>query len=148
MAQFQHILNQLPYGPDFLFVDGLTHLDEDSVRGFYRFRESLSVYQNHFPGNPITPGVLLIECMAQIGLVCLGIHLVEHKDDEDLAVAFSENHIVFNAVVLPGQQVHVEAEKVYFRFGKLKCKVRMTDDDGNLIASGTMSGMLKPKPYA
>ena len=44
--------------------------------GAYRFREDEFFYRGHFPGRPITPGVILIETMAQIGVVAFGMYLL------------------------------------------------------------------------
>ena len=69
------ILKYLPYSKPFLFVDEILHVDENSVKGTFTFDGQLDFYKGHFIDNPITPGVILIETMAQIGLVSLGIYL-------------------------------------------------------------------------
>jgi 3-hydroxyacyl-[acyl-carrier-protein] dehydratase len=46
-------------------------------------------------------------------------------------------------MVLPGQKVTVISKKQYFRFGKLKCYVEMLDSEGELVAKGTFSGIIK-----
>lgn len=76
MKKYQEILDRLPYSSPFLFVDELIRLDENGAEGTYRFREDEYFYQGHFKDQPVTPGVILTECMAQIGLVCLGVYLV------------------------------------------------------------------------
>src|SRR6478735_5771641 len=70
------ILNYLPYKSSFLFVDHVTALDDDGVVGDYTLKSDAFFYEDHFPGNPVTPGVIITEIMAQIGLVVLGIHLM------------------------------------------------------------------------
>ena len=66
----------MPYQAPFLFVDELISLSEHGVEGFYTFKKDEYFYQGHFKNNPITPGVILTEVMAQIGVVCLGIYLL------------------------------------------------------------------------
>ena len=68
------IINNLPYQAPFLFVDALTEISEKGITGNYTFKETAFFYEGHFKENPITPGVLLIETMAQIGVVCLAPH--------------------------------------------------------------------------
>ncbi len=68
----EEILEKLPYSTPFLFVDDLVSVDENGVTGTFTFKEDLDFYKGHFKNNPITPGVILTETMAQIGLVCLG----------------------------------------------------------------------------
>lgn len=77
MSEFQQIVSALPYEKPFLFVDEIVHLDESGIEGNYRFKEDEYFYQGHFKNYPVTPGVILTECMAQIGLVCLGVYLVK-----------------------------------------------------------------------
>lgn len=137
----EKIVANLPYGDGFKFVDQLLELDEDSVIGIYRFRESEYFYKHHFKDQPVTPGVILIECMAQIGLACLGSYLMLDKDSKPQFV-FTENHINFLNTVLPETTVIVSAKKDYFRFGKLKVVVQMMDENENKIAEGWMSGMI------
>ena len=138
---FDKIVANLPYGDGFKFVDHILEMDEEHVIGVYRFRENEYFYRHHFVNNPITPGVILIECMAQIGLACLGSHLLQDSK-EIVQFVFTENHIVFNNLVKPGTAVVVSAKKEYFRFGKLKCLVQMVDENEQKIAEGWVSGMI------
>src|ERR1700749_3407052 len=71
-----HILNHLPYKSSFRFVDNISLLSENEVRGEYTLKQDSFFYEDHFAGNPVTPGVIITEIMAQIGLVVLGIHLM------------------------------------------------------------------------
>lgn len=138
---FKEILSKLPYSEPFLFVDGLTRVDETGAEGYYTFKEESKFYKGHFKNNPITPGVLLTECMAQIGVVCLGIFLMGNANDET-KIALANQNIDFFKAVLPGEKVRVVSEKLYFRFGKLKCKVRIFDEKGDVVALGEISGMM------
>ena len=136
----QHIINKLPYSKPFLFVDEILHIDENRVEGTFTFSEELDFYKGHFKDNPITPGVILIETMAQIGLVCLGIYLT--LDDNFTQIAFTSSEIEFLKPVYPNEKVKVVSKKVYFRFGKLKCNVCMLNSENVEVCSGTLSGMI------
>jgi 3-hydroxyacyl-[acyl-carrier-protein] dehydratase len=139
---FQEIISRLPYESPFLFVDELQEADENGIKGSYTFKNDEYFYQGHFKDNPITPGVILIETMAQIGLVSFGIFLVKDKVDKIPPFAFTSSNVSFYKMVLPGQKVNVVSKKHFFRMGKLKCNVEMLDQDGSVIASGEMSGMM------
>ena len=143
-TDFTHILEKLPYGPPFLFVDGITKLNTREVEGFYHFNKESDFYQGHFRGAPVTPGVLLTECCAQIGVVCLGIHLLEQSEGADSigGLALSESQMEFLNPVYPGEKVRVEGRLVYFRFGKLKSNVRLYNEAGDLACRGTIAGMI------
>jgi 3-hydroxyacyl-[acyl-carrier-protein] dehydratase len=138
----EEIIVKLPYSKPFLFVDDLLHIDENGVEGTYTFDENLDFYKGHFKDNPITPGVILTEVMAQIGLVCLGIYLLNDTFNKNTSIALTSNEIEFSKPVFPNEKVTVVSEKIYFRFGKLKCKVMMKNEEGETVCSGTIAGMI------
>lgn len=137
----KEIIALLPYTKPFLFVDAIERIDQDGVEGTYTFKQDEYFYKGHFKDNPVTPGVILTECMAQIGLVCLGIYLSDSNSVSG-GVALSSSEIDFLVPVYPEETVTVVSEKVYFRFGKLKCKVQMRNAEGALVCKGVVSGML------
>jgi 3-hydroxyacyl-[acyl-carrier-protein] dehydratase len=138
----QEIISKLPYSKPFLFVDELLHIDENGVEGTYVFDENLDFYKGHFKDNPVTPGVILTEVMAQIGLVCLGIYLLNDTFNKKTAIALTSNEMSFLKPVFPNEKVTVISEKIYFRFGKLKCNVMMKNEKGETVCSGTIAGMI------
>lgn len=138
----QEIISKLPYSKPFLFVDELLQINENGVKGIYTFDENLDFYKGHFKDNPITPGVILTEVMAQIGLVCLGIYLMNDAFNKNTSIALTSTQIEFLKPVFPNEKVRVVSEKIYFRFGKLKCKVSMENEKGETVCSGTIAGML------
>ena len=139
------IISFLPYQKPFLFVDGIDDISEDNITGHYTFKEDESFYKGHFKNSPITPGVILTECMAQIGLVCLGIYLLRNELNETITpqIALTSYQIDFYLPVMPNEKVTVISEKVVFRFNKLKCKVKLLNIKNELVARGEISGMLK-----
>ena len=133
------IISKLPYSKPFLFVDEISYIDENRVEGNFTFDKNLDFFKGHFVNNPITPGVILIETMAQIGLVCLGIYLL--KNEKNLVnIALTSTEIEFLKPVYPNEKVTVLSEKKYFRFGKLKCKVKMYNQNNEIVASGYIAG--------
>ncbi len=139
--KYLDVLEKLPYTKPFLFVDAVSKMDENGVTGQFTFNGDLDFYKGHFVNNPITPGVILIETMAQIGLVCLGIFLSENNDlPKQIAITSAE--IVFLKPVFPNETVTVVSEKIYFRFGKLKCRVKMFNENNFEVCSGILAGMI------
>lgn len=139
------IISQLPYSKPFLFVDEITSISENGVVGNYTFDENLDFYKGHFKDNPVTPGVILTEVMAQIGVVCLGIYLLNNDINKNTIIALTSSEIEYLKPVFPKEKVVVISEKIYFRFGKLKCKVRMINDSGIEVCNGTIAGMIYEK---
>ena len=139
----KEIIAKLPYSKPFLFVDEIVNINENGVEGNFTFDENLDFYKGHFKNNPITPGVILTEIMAQVGLVCLGIYLTK---DEVLnnSFALTSTEIEFLKPVFPNEKVIVYSEKIYFRFGKLKCKVKMINSKNEMVCQGFISGMISP----
>lgn len=142
MMELNGILEQLPYGKAFLFVDELLHADENGITGTYRYDEGLDFYKGHFRDRPVTPGVILTETMAQIGLVCLGIFLMGQEANKNTQIVFTSADMQFLQPVYPGQKVTVTSTKKFFRFGKLKCEVKMKNEEGHNVCSGTVAGMI------
>ncbi|AXT49656.1 beta-hydroxyacyl-ACP dehydratase [Aquimarina sp. BL5] len=139
----EQIIEKLPYEAPFLFVDEILEVNEDGIKGYYTLKPDEYFYKGHFKDHPITPGVILTEIMAQIGLVCLGIFILKEQIDKStIGVAMSSTGINFYKSVLPGEKVLVKSEKEYFRFNKLKCKVEMFNEEQKLIAKGEIAGMI------
>ncbi len=137
------IISLLPYSKPFLFVDELKEVSENGITGTYTFPQNSFFYEGHFKIFPVTPGVILTECMAQIGVVCLGIFLLGGKFRESGKVALTKSDVDFYLPVYPGEKVKVVSEKQFFRFNKLKCKVKMFNAAEKLVCRGEISGMIR-----
>jgi 3-hydroxyacyl-[acyl-carrier-protein] dehydratase len=139
------ILDLLPQQAPFRFVDEILEIDDAHIVARYTFRPDADFYRGHFPGNPITPGVLLIEAMAQTGVVALGIYLVARERGVEevrrVLTVFTDVTAEFSGVVRPGDTVTMSARKVFFRRMKLRADVEMRKSDGSLVATATVAGM-------
>jgi 3-hydroxyacyl-[acyl-carrier-protein] dehydratase len=80
--------------------------------------------------------------MAQIGLVCFGIFLLDDLFSRNTSIALTSMDIEFLKPVFPNEKVTVISEKLYFRFGKLKCKVKMINQLQETVCMGTIAGMM------
>ncbi len=140
----EQVLEILPQQDPFRFVDEILEIDDDHIVGTYRFRPEADFYRGHFPGNPVTPGVILIESIAQVAIVALGIYLVAMENEAETAklmTLFTDANVEFGGIVKPGERVTITAEKVFFRRRKLRSRAEMKLDDGTVVCSGTVSGM-------
>ena len=144
----EEVLLYLPYSKPFLFVDSLTYISEEKATGYYTFQQNEFFYQGHFTNNPVTPGVILTEAMAQTGLACMGIYLMrETIQQEQPGIAMTSSEVQYYLPVFPGERVKVLAEKIYFRFGKLKCKTTLWNAAEQLVCEGILSGMVINKKH-
>lgn len=145
----EQVLGRVPQQEPFRFIDEILELDREHIVARYTFREEADFYRGHFPGNPITPGVILIEAMAQAGVVAYGIYLYAAEfpaaEFEKLITVFTDAQVDFSGIVSPGDRVTTTARKVFFRHKKLRCEVEMRLDDDALVCSGVLSGMGVPR---
>lgn len=139
------ILARIPQQEPFRFIDDVLEVDDDHVVATYRWRPEADFYRGHFPGHPITPGVLLVESMAQASVVALGCYLLHKELDEEEAAKlrpfFTDASVEFHDVVRPGEEVRIEARKLFFRRRKLRTEVEMKRDDGKIVCSGQLAGL-------
>jgi len=144
----QEILALVPQQKPFRFIDEILILNEQEIVGAYRFREDEFFYPGHFPGRPITPGVILIESMAQVGVVAYGLYLLACQSNirpaemkRPLSLFSLAEDVEFRGIVLPGERVIVKGEKIYMRKGALKVIVSMERENGEVVCTGKLAGM-------
>ena len=144
----QEILDLVPQKAPFRFIDEIISLDEEQIVGAYRFREDEFFYRGHFPGRPITPGVILIETMAQIGVVAYGMYLLAcqrhvrpSQMKEPLSLFSLADDVEFKGIVKPGERVIVKGRKIYMRRGALKVDISMERENGEVVCVGKLAGM-------
>lgn len=141
----RQLLELIPQQRPFRFVDEILDVNELSITGRYTFRPDEDFYAGHFPGQPVTPGVILLESMCQVGVVALGIHLLAREESPEevrrWTTMFTDAQVDFSRPVFPGATVTIKGEKIFWRRKKLRSKVEMFDASGNLVAQATASGM-------
>lgn len=116
----------LPQQPPFLFVDEYLELDENHCLAKYTFKEDEWFFKGHFPFMPIVPGVILIEAMAQAGVVSIGIYNLAKKRNismeevkkHDLAMFTNVGEVDFLETVKPGDTIYISCHQKFFRFNK------------------------------
>ncbi len=126
----------LPHRYPFLLVDKVIEIEEGKrAVGIKNVTVNEPFFQGHFPGNPIMPGVLIVESLAQVGAVML-LSMPENKGK--LGVFTGISNMKFRRQVVPGDTLQLEAELITYRHGMGKANVKATVD-GAIAAAGEIS---------
>lgn len=137
---YKDICSILPHRYPFLLVDRITELELNKrVVGIKNVTANEPFFQGHFPGNPIMPGVLIVEAMAQVGGVLARLSVPEvMKRSEGGAVYFvSIDGVKFRRPVIPGDQLRFEL--VPLRTGSRVWKMAgKAFVDGELVAEAVL----------
>jgi len=103
----------LPHRDPFLFMDEIIEVEEDKrIIGLKKITGNEVFFKGHFPGNPILPGVIMLEALAQAG----GILMLNKKENLDRPAYFvGLNNVRFRKAVVPGDTLRLEVEIVKLR---------------------------------
>jgi 3-hydroxyacyl-[acyl-carrier-protein] dehydratase len=124
----------LPHRPPFLLIDEVVEL-EPGTRVVARKRVTEEDCAGHFPGNPIMPGVKMVEALAQAGAVAV---LAEEQNRGKLALFAGIDDVRFKRIVRPGEELTLTCDLVTVRGPIGRGKARATVD-GDLAVRGTLT---------
>jgi 3-hydroxyacyl-[acyl-carrier-protein] dehydratase len=126
----------LPHREPFLLIDEVVELEPGRrVVAKKRVREDEWYLAGHFPGNPIMPGVLMVEALAQCGAVAV---LAEEENRGKLALFAGIDDVRFKRIVRPGDELMLECEIETVRGPVGRGKARATVG-GELAVRGTLT---------
>jgi beta-hydroxyacyl-ACP dehydratase FabZ len=128
---YEDIVKILPHRYPFLFVDRITELELGKrVVGIKNVSINEPFFQGHFPGNPVMPGVLIIEAMAQVGGVLARLSVPGALEKEGSVLFMAIDKVKFRKPVLPGDQVIFELVplRTGSRVWKMAGKALVKDD--------------------
>jgi len=139
----REIMDLIPHRYPFILVDRITeHVKEKRIKGYKNVSMNEPFFQGHFPGDPIMPGVLQLEAMAQLGAVMMmSSDLAQGK----LMVFAGMDNVRFRRMVIPGDRLDMECELVRFRMpiGKSHCKAYV---NGELAVEADMIFSVVTRP--
>jgi len=131
----KEIQSIIPHRYPFLLVDKIIDIEYGKKAvGIKNITANEPFFQGHFPENPIMPGVLIVEAMAQVGAVSI-LGMEENKDK--LAVFTGIDRMRFKKQVVPGDTLRMEVEMIAMKRGIGKAKATAYVD-GALAASGEL----------
>ena len=131
----QKILSVLPHRYPFLLVDRLTELvPGEKAAGIKNVTINEPFFQGHFPGEPVMPGVLIIEALAQVGATAV---LSMEGNENKLAVFTGINNFRFKQVVKPGDQLQLSVKMTGMRRNIGKGEAEAVVEE-KVVASGEL----------
>jgi beta-hydroxyacyl-ACP dehydratase FabZ len=138
------IMGFLPHRYPFLLVDRILEIEgEKRIVGLKNVTINEPFFQGHFPGAPVMPGVLIIECMAQVA----GVMIYRGMPDKDRKLIYftSIEKAKFRRPVLPGDQLRIEMQLLNRRtnFGKMNGQATV---DGKLVAEAIVTFAITERP--
>ncbi len=140
---YRDITKILPHRYPFLLVDRIIALEKEKrVVGIKNVTANEPFFQGHFPGNPIMPGVLIIEAMAQVGGVLARLSVPGALEKQESNVYFmAMDKVKFRRPVLPGDQIRFELEalRTGSRVWKMAGKAFVGDD---LVAEAELTASI------
>ncbi|NPB09038.1 MAG: 3-hydroxyacyl-ACP dehydratase FabZ [Thermodesulfobacteria bacterium] len=121
----RQIKEYLPHRYPFLFVDRVVSFSADPPRieAIKAFTLNEAFFQGHFPDEPLVPGVILVEALAQLGIIFMKKLFPEYRDR--LFVLAGVDRARFRAPVYPGDVVRLVLEGYQFRRSILKTQGRV-----------------------
>jgi len=143
MEDILKIMEVLPHRYPFLLVDRILEIDIENmkIKALKNVTINESFFIGHFPGNPVMPGVLIIEAMAQVGAYLM----LKKAGIEDGIVLFASiEEAKFRKPVVPGDQIIFEVEGINIKksMGKIKAVAKVDDQ---VVCEAILMAAIKKK---
>lgn len=135
MTESDKIIQKLPYGKNFLFVDSIIEVNDEKIIGTYTFQSADPLFSGHFNDRLIIPGVIVMECMGQIGMVAHIVHFrmktAPFREFYPIVVNIESE---FLKKIEPDKKMIVRGEKKYFINNLLRSDVTIADEENTCYA--------------
>ena len=139
---YRDILASLPHRYPFLLVDKVTDISDSTIHGVKNVSFHEPHFMGHFPENPVFPGVLIVESLAQLSGIFIIKKYSQSKEQTGLFAGIEE--FSFKGIVRPGDQMILQSELVKKKFTVFLFKVTAKVED-SIVAVGKIKVILSPK---
>ena len=138
----EEIMEMLPHRYPFLLVDRLeVEVPGEKGVGLKNLTMNDDFFQGHFPGNPVMPGVLQIEAMAQTAGALVMASMEDYKEKKAGVFFMSIDGVKFRKPVKPGDQLRMHVEKIKER-GKVYVFRGESKVDGKVVSEAEFTAMI------
>ena len=134
----KEIMNIIPHRYPFLLIDKVIKIEENKITAIKNVTANEYYFQGHFPAEPVMPGVLIIESLAQAGAVAL---LSKDEFKGKIAYFAGINNAKFRRKVVPGDTLRLEVELTKVR-GKAGVGYGIAYVDDKKVCEGELTFMV------
>ena len=136
------VMKMIPHRYPFLMIDRVEHAVQDKgCVGIKNVSMNEAIFQGHFPTDPVFPGVLIIEAMAQTAAVLVMSSLGQEADGK-LVYFMSIDDVRFRRPVVPGDRLELHVEKIQSRANVWKFSGKGIVE-GKVAAEATFAAMIR-----
>ncbi len=141
IKEIKDIIEVLPHRYPFLLIDRVTEFNDETglIKGYKNITANEDLFNGHFPGNPVFPGVLMIEALAQLGAF---FYLKDLPPENRMAYFAGIDKARFKRVVIPGDRLDLQCQLVREKSG-IAVMEGIASVDGKVAVKATLMSSVK-----